>query len=371
MTSKLSQVGIHVFFCLAFLALPYIFAPKGFSLLSELTTNLHERTNLLAYLLMLAFFYVNYYILIPRLYFSGRYVIFAGSLLGCFVVIIGLLLTVDRQDVFQQSPPLTPYELPDRRPSPLDHPGSEPIPDSFSDGSAPGRRQPKPPFGFELSHALFLFLVGVFVSLSLRINNRLRKAEQEKLATELSYLKAQINPHFLFNTLNSIYSLAIEQSDRTAEAIVKLSALMRYVIRDAHSDLVPVTKELEYISHYISLQKIRLDDTAQIFFTTEGLPNGKQIAPLILISFIENAFKYGVNPEEDSVIEVAISLNEKELHLYVFNKKVRVVHNEGSTSGIGIENTKARLQLLYPNQHQLTIQDTDFTFTVDLTLRLS
>ncbi|RRB17202.1 sensor histidine kinase [Larkinella knui] len=343
---------IPILIGLAFLALPYIFAPGGFPGLTQLISNPHERTNFLSYLFMLVFFYVNYYVLIPKLYLSGKYILYVTSVVGCFLVIISTVVLLDRQDLLSGSFPTAP-----RFPVPR--------------GPVPGGLHQKPPFGFELSHALFLFLVGIFVSLFLQINNRWRQTEQEKLATELSYLKAQINPHFLFNTLNSIYSLAIEQSDRTADAIVKLSSLMRYVIRDAGSNQVPLAKEVEYIDDYMALQKLRLGDTVQIEYASSGLFNGKQIAPLILISFIENAFKYGVNPEEKSIIQITISLKENNLRLYVFNKKVRLFHNDEASGGIGIENTKSRLQLVYPDKHTLTITDNPTGFAVELILNLA
>lgn len=212
--------------------------------------------------------------------------------------------------------------------------------------------------------------MGVFVSLSLRINDRLRETERQKLNTELSFLKAQINPHFLFNTLNTIYSLAIEQSSKTADAVVKLSSLMRYVMREADTDWVPLAKEFSYVENYVALQQLRLDDTVTVDFSITGKPNGQQIAPLILISFIENAFKYGVNPQEKALVQIQLSIVENRLHLRTFNKKVRVFYDEETSSGIGIENTQTRLQLLYPAKHLLTITDVPESFTVDLTIEL-
>jgi LytS/YehU family sensor histidine kinase len=279
-----------------------------------------------------------------------------------------MLISVDRQGaVFGlTSPNPPPHVAKEQRHSP-EFIQSQP---HFASPPPPPPMQGKPPFGFELSHALFLFLVGIFVSLSLRINDRLKQTEREKLNTELSFLKAQINPHFLFNILNTIYSLAIEQSNKTADAVVKLSSLMRYVIREADTKFVPLVKEFGYIENYIALQQLRLDDTAEIDFKIQGHPNGQQIAPLILISFIENAFKYGVNPQEKSLIQVHLSIVENHLHLRTFNKKVRVFHDEDTSSGIGIENTKTRLELLYPNKHLLILNETAQDFTVELTLYL-
>ena len=300
-------IAIHLLCGVSCLALPSIFAATWFCLLAEIWHNPHERTNLLAYLFMLGFFYLNYYVLIPRFYFAKKYVFYAGSTIVCFGVVVLMLVSVDRQD-------LIPHHTAPAEPSPSELKTAHPLPPKFDVQALhmppPAQRanQEKPPFGFELSHALFLFLVGVFVSLSLRINDRLRETERQKLNTELSFLKAQINPHFLFNTLNTIYSLAIEQSSKTADAVVKLSSLMRYVMREADTHWVPLAKEFSYVENYVALQQLRLDDTVTVDFSITGKPNGQQIAPLILISFIENAFKYGVNPQEKSILQIQISI---------------------------------------------------------------
>ncbi|MCF2446404.1 sensor histidine kinase [Dyadobacter sp. CY345] len=345
MKIRIIKVLSHIFFVSAFLALPYIFAPTGFPSFEEMQKNAHERTNLLSYLLMLAFFYFNYYVLIPNYYFAKKYFRYITIVLGFFCLLILFIHQLDRKPGI-----LKPY--PDRPPKVM--------------------RMEKPPGAFENSQTMFLFLVGVVVSLALRINDLLKKAEQEKLHTELSYLKAQINPHFLFNTLNSIYSLAIEKSDRTADAVVMLSSLMRYVIRDASESLVPLDKEIEYIQNYVSLQKLRLDDTVFINFQVSGSITSQKIAPLILISFIENAFKYGVNPEQKSLIEISIILENEMLDMRVLNNKVRFSSQEADYSGgIGLENTRTRLNFIYPSRHSLMILDNADNFTVDLKLNLA
>ena len=230
---------------------------------------------------------------------------------------------------------------------------------------------PQPGLPSELSQTFFLMLAGLLMALVLRTNDRWRATEREKIQTELSYLKAQINPHFLFNTLNSIYSLALIESPPTADALAQLSSFLRYVIQDSQQDRVSLAKELDYIGQYIALQTLRLGDTATVDFTVEGVANGKQIVPLLLISFIENAFKYGVSPEEPSTIRIAIHLGADELHCHVANKKVRVFQPTSVASGIGLANTQARLRLLYPDRHRLVIQDEATQFSVDLTLTLS
>lgn len=335
MKNRFLTAGVHVLGGLAFLSLPYIFAPEGFSPID----NPHERAKLSSYLLILGYFYLNYLVLIPRLFFARQYAWFGVCSVVCFLVIA--------------------FVFGGQGPPPHDHMPGPPRPHG----------PPHPMGDIDLSQKFFLFLLALFLSLSLRIADRWRAAEEARLSTELSYLKAQINPHFLFNTLNSIYSLALEKSDATADAIVRLSSFMRYVIREAHDDFVPLGKELDYISHYVALQQLRLDDTATVDFQVSGDPSGQEIAPLLLISFIENAFKYGVNPEGKSRIEIRVDIREEVLRLFVENSKVRVFQDE--PTGIGLENTRARLRLLYPRRHELSIRDEGAVFTVNLTLRLS
>jgi len=155
-----------------------------------------------------------------------------------------------------------------------------------------GERGPVPPPGrfndylFPALHYIFIFLALVFFSLILRINNRLKQSEQERLNAELMYLKAQINPHFLFNTLNNIYSLAVERSEQTPNAVVRLSSMMRYVIDDAGKNFVSLQRELGYIRNFIELQMIRFGDVVDLNLNINGTPGNNKIAPFILIPFI-------------------------------------------------------------------------------------
>lgn len=362
MNNRLSQLAIHLLGCLTFLALPYLFASNGLDKLSELPHNPHEQRNIVSYLLTIGFFYTNYYVLIPTLYFRRKYILYGVCALCCFLLIESILVAINRQNGM---PP------PDRRtdqPPPFPHQGRQPFPPG---AYFPGRSPEQRGLPSELSQTFFLTVAGFLMALALRTNSRWRKTEQEKTVAELSYLKAQINPHFLFNTLNSIYSLAIVESPATADALVKLSAFLRYVIQESQKNLVSLSNELAYIEQYIDLQKLRLGDTAVVDFRVLGTANEKQIVPLLLISFIENAFKYGVSPEEPSTIHIAITIRDNTLSCHVFNKKVRVFQPTAVASGIGLPNTKSRLAIQYPDRHQLVIQDQPDSFTVDLSLTLS
>jgi LytS/YehU family sensor histidine kinase len=204
----------------------------------------------------------------------------------------------------------------------------------------------------------------------LGIESKRQEIENEKLATELSFLKSQINPHFLFNTLNNIYSLALIRSEATADAVLKLSSIMRYVLDETKHDTVPLDKEIQFIKHYIELQRVRLTDKVKIELIIEGETEGKQIAPLILIPFVENSFKYGVSTKDVSVLSFQIKASAESISFTAKNAKMTYDSgaNNNNNTGIGIKNTKRRLELLYPEQHKLVVAEENNQFIVNLIL---
>lgn len=396
MKSRLSQVLIHIAGCVTFLALPIIFSPDA-SNLSDLWKYPPALKDFLVYLALLLFFYFNYFWLIPNYYFKRKY---AGFFLISFVCFMAIVLVPNVLIGFQGSPPRAGYEFPANNPMPLpsDRPPRDlhdPEPSPAPGGNSPRYGQESPPpddrrlpgpdryhgpgpqhqvsrsLLLDVSHQVFLFLAVVFFSLILRINYRWRQTEKEKLNAELSYLKAQINPHFLFNILNTIYSFAIEKSDQTGTAVIKLSQMMRYVISDAGDHLVPLSREIDYLSNYVELQKMRFGDSVPLSFTVSGKVAGQLIAPLILISFVENAFKHGVNAAENTDIRITVNVDEKQLYFTTFNNKVTVNDMQDTAGGLGIENTRKRLQLLYPGRHTLKIRDEKDYFEVSLSLQLT
>ncbi|TDX01583.1 sensor histidine kinase [Dinghuibacter silviterrae] len=240
-------------------------------------------------------------------------------------------------------------------------------------GSVPGRGPGPggaPTLAIEVSHHLFLFLGCIVFALALRFSERWKQTEREKLQAELAYLKAQVNPHFLFNTLNGVYALALEKSDKAPGAIARLAAMMRYVLHEAGRERVPLDKEIAYIRDYMALQEVRFDGSVHLALTVEGDPGGKKIAPLVLIPFIENAFKHGVNPEEDSRIDIRLTIGRDDLRMEVVNKKVHVLLTDAEQSGLGIATTRERLRLLYPGAHTLEIRNNSLDFIVLLWLKL-
>jgi two-component system LytT family sensor kinase len=225
-------------------------------------------------------------------------------------------------------------------------------------------------WGAVLTNLLFLFLAAVLkFTVDWFLNERVqRDLENQRLSAELAFLKSQINPHFLFNSLNSIYSLAYQRSETTPEAILKLSEIMRYMLYESNDNKVDLARELQYLHNYIDLQKIRFANKAYIDFKVEGNTDSQKIAPLLLIAFIENAFKHGVANNVLTPIRLLIDVDEAHLHFYMQNKKHN--NNRDASGGIGLNNVRRRLDLLYPGKYNLDVSDEANTYTVELSLVL-
>jgi len=228
---------------------------------------------------------------------------------------------------------------------------------------------------FPGSYVIFflVFAIGTCITVIqqwLKSEATKKEVETEKLNTELSFLKSQINPHFFFNTLNNIYSLAVVESQQTAPSILKLSAIMRYILSDAQSNVVTLEQEIVFIQNYIDLQMVRLTEKVKVNFLVEGMANNKMIAPLLFISFVENAFKYGVSTKENSSIDIQLKCIDNQLTFTANNHIVTSENNIQETTGIGINNVKRRLALLYPNKHELNIENQQSTYSVTLHIEL-
>ncbi|MDN5284667.1 MAG: hypothetical protein JWR38_941 [Mucilaginibacter sp.] len=226
---------------------------------------------------------------------------------------------------------------------------------------------------------IFLFVLGLsgayFLSKEWIRNELLRKQlEAYQLSTEIKFLKSQINPHFLFNTLNNLFSMAqAKGNDELADGISKLSGMMRYMIYESNVDTVPLKNEIEYIKSCIALNKLRYADSeAQVSFNYDKQLPDVFIAPMIFIPFIENAFKHGVLINSTSPIDIAIVVHNKQLLFTCENKNYSFVKKmENDKSGIGLENVKRRLELMYTGKHQLRITNDESIFRVELKIDLS
>lgn len=198
---------------------------------------------------------------------------------------------------------------------------------------------------------------------------------KEKLEAELKFLKSQIHPHFLFNTLNSLYSLTIKKSDAAPEVVLKLSALMRYLLHETNEKFVPLKKEIDYIKNYIDLEKLRYQNRVEISFNVYGNINGSMIAPMLILPFVENAFKHAVNKEiEQTWITIELTMLEDNMTLKVENslpEEDEVITEIDMAKGIGLRNVKRRLELLYRDKYELKISKDDLSYSALLKLNLN
>lgn len=203
-------------------------------------------------------------------------------------------------------------------------------------------------------------------------NERMKKEmENQKVSAELLNLKSQVNPHFLFNSLNSIYSLSNKNPDKkSAEAILKLSDMMRYMLYDSGDNYVDLEKEIEYLNNYIELQRLRLKAGITVTFNVHGKVGNKKIAPLLLIPFVENAFKHGISYQNESFISIELKVDDNSLNFITTNSIFLESVEKEKSSGIGLENVKRRLELLYPQKHKLNISKNEKSFDVELQIEL-
>ncbi len=196
------------------------------------------------------------------------------------------------------------------------------------------------------------------------------RVQQEKITAELQLLKAQVHPHFLFNTLNNIYSFSLDNSPKTPELILKLSSLLSYMLYDCKTDQVRLEKEVEIMKNYLDLEKERYGSTIEIAWSVRGEIKEKYIAPLLLLPFLENAFKHGASEQiEKPWLGVDIAVKNDMLFCKIVNSKNEYVQK--SENGIGVHNVKKRLELLYQNKHELTITDEGNLFVVAMVIDLS
>ena len=291
--------------------------------------------------------YANIFWLIPRYLTNRRYVSYVVLLL-----LVVLAFTVLRLAV-------QPLLLPD-------------MPVDFVLTKDGPRNEPfRFVFFANLTAALFSTLLqfGVDWFENVRTQEALRN---EKLSTELKFLKVQLNPHFLFNTLNNIYTLAYLKEDNAAPMIMRLSDSMRYMLHECNEATVPLEREIRFLEGFVALSKLKSETMDSIIFTVEGVRASHRIAPLLLLPFFENVFKHSdvdTNPDGWVTIHLVVDDN-RQLCFTMSNTKRKTPSNQREASGIGLNNVRRQLQLLYPQRHQLTIEDHPGTFSVHLDIKL-
>ncbi len=229
---------------------------------------------------------------------------------------------------------------------------------------------------------IYLRLIGIFIVVFFASSIKLLKhwyviqrtnqlLEKEKLQAELNFLKSQINPHFLFNTLNNLYSLTLKKSDSSPEVVLKLSEILDYMLYECSSEKVSLEKEISLVKNYIDLEKLRFGERFNIKLQIEGKPAGINVAPLLLFPLVENSFKHGVRRDaENSWVKIDLTVKRDEVVFEVSNKIASEKTGDNIPGGIGLENLKKRLDILYPGRHEFSIKEDSYEFKAVLKLNL-
>lgn len=298
--------------------------------------------NLLVHLpVLLIYTYLVIYRLVPRFLLRGKYILFF-FLLACSSAIASLLKLYVSKNVY--------YAL-----------------------FIPKALHPRDWYTVDYFMINMLWIVGPTILFAMfryyrnwiRSQDISREAEQKRLETELQVLKGQLNPHFLFNTLNNLYSLALSKSDKTAVVIAKMSGMFHYILYECNAIEVPVSKELKLIEDYIDLEQIRYSERLSIQFDKKIGNKNYLVPPMLLYSFVENCFKHGSSPDPD-LPWIRISLKVRDNNL-TFEATNSVPTNKGvNAEGFGIMNSKRRLELIYPQNHKLIIREENNEFNVRL-----
>jgi two-component system LytT family sensor kinase len=348
----------HLAAWLCFITLPYlVFVPRFSEFISSLSNHMLA-TIVCINIFLVLFYYVNTLFLIPKLLVREKWIWYILSIIVCLFI----FLYLPRQIATWIA-----------EPEPFNPAVREFIRNPAYKGKPHfvGMMRNRRPGSDSYNTILFLlvFTVGTCISMIQRWLNteqNRKETENEKLNTELSFLKSQVNPHFFFNTLNNIYSLAVVRSEKTAPAVMKLSAIMRYILTETQRDYVPLSNEVDFIHNFIDLQKVRLTDKVLVKFDTSGNNDSLLVAPLLFIPFVENAFKYGVSTKSSSEIQIRLWTEGNRILFTSDNFIVPSENNLMENTGIGINNVKRRLELMYPDKHKLTTTEKDNHYIVHL-----
>lgn len=336
---------VHLLLILLFLSIPVISSPD-FDYSLDIFNAPPFRRVFTGYLLVIGFFYANYYLILPKYFFEKQYILYA------FWICLSLALII-----------LLDFLLfPDRRPGPM-NPGGFHGDDSF--------HRP-PPFDFyPYINLIVPFLLALLFSVSLGLNKKAKQIELDKYQAELQNLKYQLQPHFLFNSLNNIYSISILEPQKTPKYILELSEILRYLLKTDGSLLVKLDDDLRFCKQYIDLQKLRFENDADWEIDIPEADPGIQISPFLMMPLIENVFKYGIHPDKDSPIRIRILSEGNILKLTTFNRKNNHAgENLLLAQKLGLTKTTERLNLLFPGKHQLKIRENEQEFQVYLEIEL-
>lgn len=315
-------------------------------------------------------FLINRFIFVPRLLFKGKQVLFIISVFGLIILFTAGSFVYDKK--FKNDPPPEVPEVSDQiKTPPYAFPGGI---DLFGNLRPAQTRQPRPIPPFANFLILSVLVIGFDTGLrtglrGINIENEKVKLEKESVASQLVLLRNQVSPHFLMNTLNNIHSLVDINSEEAKEAIIRLSKMMRYLLYETETEKTTLKKEIEFLESYIKLMKLRFNDRVKIVLNLPAVIPERTIPPFLFTSLIENAFKHGVSYREESFIDIDLMTDDERLILIIKNSK-NETGSDKDFSGIGIENTRKRLHLLYGTNYQLDIIDNKDLFTVNLSIPL-
>ena len=308
-------------------------------------------------------FLINNFVLLPKLFWKDRKIWYCAVI----VILLGLLW-------FIQQPPRPEHLEPDMPPM-----LERPMPEMFAPDMPP-MPMPRPHEWFDIIHLtnLVIELCIIFANFGIKLYIQSMRQEvvmlnvqNEKMLQELQSLKYQISPHFLMNTLNNIQSLIEIDSASAYKTIQQLSKMMRYLLYDNNIQYVELKKEVEFMQNFIELMRIRYPESVKISASFPQEDKGITISPLLFISFIENAFKYGVSYSEESLISVKIGIESEKLQFSCMNRIPKEGANQKKGSGIGIKNVQRRLDLIYGDLYKMNIDTKDNIFMVELSLPLN
>lgn len=384
-------LGIVLFLCIPILFAPHTHGNQALWMFPQF------QKDFISFLMLALFYYLSYYVLIPKYFQTKRYIPFFSVVLVCFLgyALLPSLLIPHADPGFRDHGDIQELlEKPNHTPEEKEYLEHERREHNLPKGLNPSamkhlleaeerehrehEEKEGPGLGFQRSFfirqlalsTIARFGLVLLFSLVISIYRRLREAESERKAAELNFLKAQVNPHFLFNSLNTIYSMSITKSEETPDAVLNLAESMRYVLNEGAGEKVELEKEIKYIKNFIALQRMRFNSNLTVEFNVDGTTAGLRICPLILIPFIENAFKYGVSSAKPSTVVISISIKEKTLEMVVENTIFKSMNDGISSFGVGISNARRRLELMYSKKFELNIQESDNHFKVVLSIGL-
>ena len=343
-SKPLIRIGVHAFFWILYLL---------FSALN--ITRFYPDENLFRLMFRMLFTlpvdmiaaYLTVYLFLPVYLYRRKYYIFAAV----FILSAGALILLQRRILWNITYPL------------------------FFD------REPASPFWTinwlssftNIYIAAFAIAVAKLIRQRFSEQKRLRSLEKAQVEAELKFLRAQVHPHFLFNTLNNLYALTLDKSENASEVVLKLSDLLNYMLYECNESTILLSKEITLIENFLALERIRYGDSLEVRFRVEGETAGKKIAPMLLLPFVENAFKHGVSKlSKDAEVLIRLEVDASKLHFEVINSKPLLLEKDeaGYTEGIGLKNVKRRLELIYPDGHNFDIIEKDEEFRIELNLDL-